>query len=52
MTLDDTRTAPLLDAPVAAAALTSGADVVVVPRGDDGAPPPTLRDGVGALLRW
>ena len=51
MTLDDTRTAPLLDAAVAAA-LTSGADVVVVPRGDDGAPPPTLRDGVGALLRW
>jgi Bacterial archaeo-eukaryotic release factor family 2 len=50
-TLDDTRTAPLLDAAVAAA-LASGADVVVVPRGDDGVLPSTLRDGLGALLRW
>ncbi len=49
--VDDTRTAPLRDAAVAAA-LTTGAEVVVVPRGDDGAPPPTLRDGLGALLRW
>jgi hypothetical protein len=50
-TFDDTRIAPLLDAAVAAA-LTSGADVVVVPRDDDGAPPTTLRHGLGALLRW
>ncbi len=50
-TPDDRRAAPLLDAAVAAA-LSSGADVVVVPRADDGAPPPALRDGLGALLRW
>jgi Bacterial archaeo-eukaryotic release factor family 2 len=43
--------APLLDAAVAAA-LASGADVMVVPPDDDGNYPETLRDGLGALLRW
>jgi hypothetical protein len=43
--------APLLDAAVAAA-LAGGADVLVVPAGEDGSPPDQLRDGLGALLRW
>jgi hypothetical protein len=43
--------APLLDAAVAAA-LVGGADVLVVPAGEDGEPPDQLRDGLGAILRW
>jgi hypothetical protein len=43
--------APLLDAAVAAA-LTSGADVMVVPRDEQRPPPASLGDGLGALLRW
>ena len=32
--------------------LASCADVMVVPPDDDGNSPETLRDGLGALLRW
>jgi hypothetical protein len=42
---------PLLDAAVAAA-LASGADMMIVPAAAGGEPPGGLRDGLGALLRW
>lgn len=51
---DGARSAPLLDAAVAAA-LATGAGVLVVPTSDsrpDSGPPAALRDGLGALLRW
>lgn len=48
---DDVVAAPLPDAAVAAA-LATGADVLVVPADPTGGGPPTLPDGVGGLLRW
>ena len=48
---DGAASAPLLDAAVAAA-LVGGADVLVVPAGEDGSAPEQLPDGLGATLRW
>jgi peptide subunit release factor 1 (eRF1) len=48
---DGAEEVPLLDGAVAAA-LATGAGVLVVPGSDDGTPPAQLRDGLGALLRW